>query len=99
MDLKTGEGVYGLKRSIAVAGGKSSILTLWKVDDMATAAFMESFYKRLKSGDSREDAVLATQKDFRLCLIKNPSEVDNNWDKPFYWASFNLTGDWKQIDL
>ena len=98
-DLKTGEGVYGLKRSIAVAGGKSSILTLWKVDDMATAAFMESFYKRLKSGDSREDALLLTQKDFRLGVIKNPSEVDNNWDKPFYWASFNLTGDWKQIDL
>ena len=98
-DLKTGEGVYGLKRSIAVAGGKSSILTLWKVDDMATAAFMESFYKRLKSGDSREDALLKTQKDFRLGFIKNPSVVNNNWDKPFYWASFNLTGDWKQIDL
>ena len=61
-DLKTGEGVYGLKRAIAVAGARSSVLSLWKVDDIATAAFMKSFYERLKKGEGRADALSLTQK-------------------------------------
>ena len=37
-DIQSGEGVYGLKRAIAVAGARSSLLSLWEVDDAATAA-------------------------------------------------------------
>ena len=53
---KAGDGVYGLKRSIAVSGARSSMLSLWEVKDEPTAAFMESFYKKLKSGVSRNRA-------------------------------------------
>jgi len=98
-DLIAGEGVYGLKRSINIAGAKSSILTLWKVDDIATRAFMENFYKNIKLGKTREDALLKTQKDFRLGLIKSPSLINSDWTKPYYWAAFTLTGDWKELDL
>ena len=45
-DIRAGEGVYGLKRAI-VSGARSSLLSLWKVDDRATAAFMRS-YEKLK---------------------------------------------------
>ena len=45
-DLLFGEGVYGLKRAIKVAGARSSLLSLWKVDDKATSVFMQNFYKR-----------------------------------------------------
>ncbi len=98
-DLISGEGVYGLKRSINIAGAKSSILTLWKVDDIATRAFMENFYQNLKLGKTREDALLQTQRDFRLGVIKSPSFITSDWRKPFYWASFNLNGDWRELDL
>ena len=47
-EIKAGEGVYGLKRAIAVAGARSSLLSLWEVDDRATAEFMETFYKNSK---------------------------------------------------
>ena len=63
-DIQAGEGVYGLKRAIAVAGARSSLLSLWKVDDRATAAFMESFYSKLKAGTGRADALAATQQEF-----------------------------------
>ena len=46
--VKNGDNIYGLRRSITVAGAKSSILTLWPVDDSATAAFMRQFYLYLK---------------------------------------------------
>ena len=61
-DIRSGEGVYGLKRAIAVAGARSSLLSLWKVDDIATADFMEKFYQKLKDGMGRSEALAETQK-------------------------------------
>jgi CHAT domain-containing protein len=64
-EARTGEGVYGLQRSLTVAGARSTLLSLWKVDDAATAAFMERYYRRLKAGESRSDALVTVQKEFR----------------------------------
>lgn len=89
-DIQAGEGVYGLKRAIAVAGARSSLLSLWKVDDRATAAFMESFYRKLKAGMARADALAATQKEFRQS--SNPT-----WRHPYAWAAFQLSGDWGPV--
>ena len=88
---KTGDGVYGLKRSIAVAGARSSMLSLWEVEDKPTAAFMESFYKKLKSGVSRNRALVETQKEFRNHVIEL-------WRHPNVWAAFQLSGDWRVIN-
>ena len=89
-ELKSGEGVYGLKRSIAVAGARSSLLSLWKVDDKATSDFMESFYLKLKNGEGRTSALSSTQKEFRNHPIKA-------WRHPNVWAAFQLSGDWRPI--
>lgn len=89
-DLQVGEGVYGLKRSIAVAGARSSLLSLWKVDDSATAAFMKSFYQRLKQGKGKADALAQTQKEFR----NHPIPM---WREPYVWAAFQLSGDWGPV--
>ena len=91
-DVQSGEGVYGLKRAIAVAGARSSLLSLWQVDDIATAAFMKSFYERLKKGEGRADALAATQKEFR-------NHSTPGWRHPYVWAAFQLSGDWRPIDF
>ena len=91
-DIQSGEGVYGLKRAIAVAGARSSLLSLWKVNDNATAAFMESFYNKLRNKEGRADALKATQKEFRMHPIKA-------WRHPNVWAAFQLSGDWRPIDF
>ena len=90
-EIKAGEGVYGLKRAIAVAGARSSLLSLWKVDDRATAEFMETFYKKLKNGEGRADALAKTQKEFRRHSIQS-------WRHPYVWAAFQLSGDWRPIN-
>jgi tetratricopeptide (TPR) repeat protein/CHAT domain-containing protein len=46
-DVKAGEGVLGLRRSFAVAGAKTLVITLWKVPDFSTAILMEQFYENL----------------------------------------------------
>ena len=89
-EIKAGEGVYGLKRAIAVSGARSSLLSLWKVDDMATAAFMKYFYQQMKDGRGRSEALSATQEYFR----NHPIPA---WQHPNFWAAFQLSGDWRPI--
>lgn len=87
-----GDGFYGLRRALAVAGARSSILSLWKVDDAATANFMIRFYTHLKNGASRSEALLKTQHEFHSGLAGK-----GNWRHPYYWAAWQLVGDWRQI--
>ena len=91
-EIKSGEGVYGLKRAISVAGAKSSLLSLWKVNDLATAEFMEIYYQKLKNGEGKAEALHNTQKEFRNSDIEG-------YRHPYYWAAFQLSGDWRPIDF
>jgi CHAT domain-containing protein/tetratricopeptide (TPR) repeat protein len=91
-DLLTGEGVYGLQRSLLVAGARSTLLSLWRVDDAATAELMSRFYARLKAGEARSEALVNTQREFREGLVGN-----GRWKDPYYWAAWQLVGDWQPI--
>ena len=84
-DVLAGEGVYGLKRAIAIAGARKSLLSLWKVDDRATAAFMKLFYTNIKSNMSPYTALQSTQEKFR----NHPIPF---WRDPYVWAAFQLSG-------
>jgi CHAT domain-containing protein len=64
-DQQSGEGLFGLQRALSVAGARSTLLSLWKVDDNATAYFMERYYTLLKQGKGRMEALLAVQEEFR----------------------------------
>ena len=94
-EVRTGEGVYGLQRSLTVAGARSTLLSLWKVDDAATAEFMGRYYQRLKSGEGRSDALAAVQAEFRSGKVQSPSGA--SWKEPYYWAAWQLVGDWRPI--
>ncbi|MFN9802808.1 MAG: CHAT domain-containing protein [Bacteroidota bacterium] len=88
--LRSGEGVYGLQRALAVAGARSSLLSLWKVDDDLTALFMEEYYKRLKAGEGRADALRQTQAWFR-------NERSSTLRDVRVWGAFQLSGDWRPL--
>ena len=93
-----GEGLMGLRRSLSVAGAKSSILSLWKVDDDATAKFMGLFYEKLKRGDSRKKALEQTQEEFRNGIVKSKLPgID--WSEEYYWGAFQLSGDWRSLQF
>ena len=86
----TGDSIYGLKRAISVAGAKSSLLSLWKVSDDGTAKFMEYFYKKIKEGKGKSEALVETKEFFR----KHPNKKLRS---PYIWAAFQLSGDWRPI--
>ena len=80
---QVGESVMGLPYALFVAGNKNTLLSLWPVDDDATAEFMRRFFTKLKAGTSQPDALRQTKQEFR----KHPE-----WSDPRYWAAFVLYG-------
>lgn len=82
-EIKTGDGVLGLRRAFVLAGAETQIMSLWAVSDTATRDLMIQYYKRLKKGEDRSTAL----RQVRLAFLKIPK-----WKHPFYWASFILSG-------
>jgi hypothetical protein len=82
----------GLLRSFFAAGVSSTIASLWKVDDQATSVFMQRLYVRVKNGQDIDMAIEDTQNDFRKGIPNRPE-----WKDPFYWAAWQLVGDWRPI--
>ena len=63
-----GDGVFGLQRGFKKAGAQTIMMSLWKVDDVATQMLMTEFYKGLTSGLSKQEAFLNAQKTVRNSL-------------------------------
>jgi CHAT domain-containing protein/tetratricopeptide (TPR) repeat protein len=85
-DVK-GEGLIGLTRGFMHAGARRVVGGLWKVDDAATAALMENFYKEMFINGKRPAAAL---REAQISLSKQ-----KRWQSPYYWAGFVLQGDWR----
>jgi CHAT domain-containing protein len=79
-----GDGVYGLRRALAIAGAESLVMSLWQVDDAATRDLMTGYYARLAAGRPRSSAL----RDVQLALLRTPK-----YAHPYYWASFLPAGD------
>lgn len=79
--MQNGEGMLGLTRSFTYAGAKNLIVSLWKVNDKATADLMVEFYNQLLSGHSKAESLRRAKKKLR----KNPATAN-----PYFWAPFIL---------
>jgi CHAT domain-containing protein/Tfp pilus assembly protein PilF len=115
-----GEGLAGLQRAFHMAGARSVIASLWKVDDRGTLELMRRFYTNLwQHNMSKIDALREAQ----LWMLRHPKELEemgvkgaatrgkirdlkNNDRKnteitaaahtdPYFWAAFQLSGDWR----
>jgi CHAT domain-containing protein len=82
-----GEGLIGLMRGFMYAGSPRVVASLWKVDDVATAELMKLFYqKMLKEGMTAAAALRGA---------KNEMRKQKRWNAPFYWAAFEIQGEWR----
>lgn len=88
-EVRNGEGVYGLRRAFVLAGTESLVMSLWSVSDYVTRELMTSYYKNLKHGLGRGEALRQVQ----LSMIKREQR-----QHPFYWASFIQSGDWANLE-
>ncbi len=80
-----GEGVIGLASSLFSAGARQVLVSLWKVDDLATSRLMQRFY--LEFLEERRSPAAA------LRLAQASLADDPRWRSPYYWAGFVLQGD------
>ncbi len=103
-EVAGGEGLLGMQRAFQVAGARTVIASLWKVDDRATQALMADFYKEAWAPDkiiSRAEALRQAQ----LKMLREGAkrgvvrELDAGKGTrrlpPRYWAAFVLSGDWR----
>ncbi|MCW5316935.1 CHAT domain-containing protein [Nostoc sp. KVJ3] len=76
----------GLAGAAVRAGARSTIASLWQIDDESTAMFVSAFYQELKSGKiTKAEAVHQAQ----LRLFNHP-----NYKAPSFWSAYVLIGNW-----
>lgn len=85
-DIK-GEGLIGLTRGFLYAGARRVVVSLWDVNDEATAELMARFYRGMLETGLQPGAAL------RIAQVSMFNEP--RWRAPYYWAAFILQGDWK----
>ncbi|MBX3000578.1 MAG: CHAT domain-containing protein [Caldilineaceae bacterium] len=79
--LSSGDELVGLERAFLRAGASSLLSTLWPVDDVATAYFMESFYTHLRADLPKAEALRRAQQETR-----------HAYPEPYFWAGMVLVG-------
>ncbi|HEY9872277.1 MAG TPA: tetratricopeptide repeat protein [Candidatus Obscuribacterales bacterium] len=85
-DIK-GEGVVGLTRGFMYAGASRVAVSLWSVDDQATAELMARFYRGMLKENLKPAAALRTA---QIEMWKQ-----QQWQAPYYWAAFAIQGEWR----
>jgi CHAT domain-containing protein len=78
-EVEIGEGVLGLRRAFVVAGAQTLVMSLWKVNDLATAILMEKFYTHLLHGHGRAHALRQAQDELRRLTV---GELRADWLAP-----------------
>lgn len=80
-EISNGEGVYGLQRAFLVAGAKTLIMSMFKVDDAATQKLILSFYRKW-----------LTTGNLRPSFIEAKKELRDEYPDPIYWGAFMMIG-------
>ena len=76
--------VLGLAGVAVRAGARSTLASLWLVDDRSTALLMSKFYQNLKMGMNKAEAISEAQRSF----------LTGNYQHPYFWSAFVLLGNW-----
>ena len=84
--IARGDEILGFTRSFLTAGASALLVSLWPVADNSTELLMTNFYDRFSKGTPAIDAMRASQ----LAVLRTP-----RFAHPFFWAPFNLIGDWR----
>jgi CHAT domain-containing protein/Tfp pilus assembly protein PilF len=84
--LVNGEGILGLTRAFFYAGARNVTVSLWNVNDSATATLMKVYYQNLNRGLANSAAL----RQAKLALLRGK---DAAWRHPYFWAAFVLVGE------
>jgi len=87
-EIRNGEGVYGLRRALVLAGSESQMMSLWPISDRSTRDLIVGYYAALLRGAGRGEALRAIQMKMLRAAHSHP----------YYWASFIISGQWAPLD-
>ncbi|MDJ0555710.1 MAG: CHAT domain-containing protein [Microcoleaceae cyanobacterium MO_207.B10] len=79
----------GLAGLASRSGARSTLATLWSVDDLSTAELMIDFYRLLIANSEPRLTKAEALRQAQLTLMQNPK-----YDHPYFWAPFVLVGNW-----
>lgn len=82
-----GEGLVGLTHGFMYAGARRIVVSLWSVNDKATAELMRRFYHAMLIEKLTPAAAL---RKAQAQMARHPQ-----WHSPYYWAAFVLQGEWR----
>jgi len=85
-DVK-GEGLEGLTRGFMYAGARRVVVSLWNVNDKATAGLMQHLYVGMLK-DKKTPAAALRAAQIEMIRMKQ-------WQSPYYWAPFVMQGEWR----
>jgi tetratricopeptide (TPR) repeat protein/CHAT domain-containing protein len=89
---RAGNGLMSLRRAFEVAGARTVISSLWKVDDRAAAELMKAFYENYFLRDLGKAEALHQA---RLALLQRNRAEHAGDARPSTWGAFVLSGDWE----
>ena len=82
-EIISGEGTMGMGRAFQYAGAKCVLMSLWSVSEEGSVKLVEAFFKNLKEGKNKLEALKLARDEIRKA----------GYDHPFYWAPFILVGE------
>lgn len=83
----SGEGLIGLTRGFMYAGASRVVASLWSVDDFTTSQLMAKFYRGIERDKMPPASAL---RKAQIEMWKH-----TGWQAPYYWAAFQLQGEWR----
>ena len=86
-EVRSGEGVYGLRRAFAQAGAAAQIMSLWSVPDKETQELMQAFYRALRQGGRPGEALREAAVAQKIIVTER-----YGFAHPFYWGAFVYLG-------
>lgn len=86
---QAGEGVFGLRRAFRIAGAATVVMSLWPVQDAASADWMAALYRaRLVEGLDTVASVASAQRS--MLAARRAAGLSAH---PYFWAAFVAAGD------
>jgi CHAT domain-containing protein len=85
-DHRSALGIAGIA---AQAGARTTVASLWAVEDISTAELMKNFYRNLRSLNAQSPTKAEALRQAQLSLLKS-----EDYRHPYYWAPFIVVGSW-----
>ena len=84
--LEKNGSLESFQRAFTFAGVPATIASLWEVPDASTEKIMILFYKNLKDGQTKSEALKNAKIKFRK------EHINSKLSAPYYWAGFVVYG-------